>query len=165
VPSVFALARSHLCGASNPGSSQNPLSADPYIIQRRPRPILTLPLINQGKLISILHLENNLTPRVFTRDRLTVLKVLASPARYPLRPRDFIAILRIVKGNSGARKEDVLMLVEYFVGQYARRAGKVIRSIDKKTLELFQSYDWPGKIWELQNVVGDSNIWPCSLSR
>ena len=64
--------------------SQNPFSADPYIIQRRPRSILTLPLINQGKLISILHLENNLTPHVFTRDRLTVLKVLAFQAAISL---------------------------------------------------------------------------------
>lgn len=45
-------------------SSPNPFSADPYIVQRHPRSILALPLINQGKLISILYLENNLTPRV-----------------------------------------------------------------------------------------------------
>jgi PAS domain S-box-containing protein len=56
------------------------------------------------------------------------------------------------------RKDDLLMLIEYFVGQYARRAGKVIQSIDKKTLELFQSYDWPGNIRELQNVIERSVI-------
>jgi len=56
------------------------------------------------------------------------------------------------------RKEDLLMLVEYFVGHFARRAGKLIRSIDKKTLELLQSYDWPGNIRELQNVVERSVI-------
>jgi PAS domain S-box-containing protein len=65
-------------------SSQNPFSADHYMVQRRPRSILTLPLINQGKLISILYLENNLTPRVFTPDRITVLKVLASQAAISL---------------------------------------------------------------------------------
>ena len=65
-------------------SCMNPFSADPYIIQRRPRSILTLPLINQGRLISILHLENNLTPHVFTRDRVTVLKVLAFQAAISL---------------------------------------------------------------------------------
>jgi PAS domain S-box-containing protein len=58
-------------------SSQNPFSADPYIVQRRARSILSLPLINHGKLIGILYLENNLTTRVFTPDRVTVLKVLA----------------------------------------------------------------------------------------
>ena len=45
------------------------------------------------------------------------------------------------------------MLVEYFVQRYAKRAGKHIRSIDKKTLALLQSYDWPGNIRELQNII------------
>src|SRR5260370_28420967 len=65
-------------------SSQNPFSADPYIVQRSARSILSLPLINQGKLIGILYLENNLAPRVFTPDRITVLKVLASQAAISL---------------------------------------------------------------------------------
>jgi len=56
------------------------------------------------------------------------------------------------------RKEDVLMLVEYFVQRYASRAGKNIRSMDKKTLDLLQSYDWPGNIRELQNVIERSVI-------
>ena len=50
------------------------------------------------------------------------------------------------------------MLVEYFVQRYATRAGKNIRSIDKKTLELFQAYNWPGNVRELQNVVERSVI-------
>ena len=65
-------------------TSQNPFSADPYIVQRRARSILCLPLINQTKLIGILYLENNLTPHVFTPDRVTVLKVLASQAAISL---------------------------------------------------------------------------------
>jgi transcriptional regulator with GAF, ATPase, and Fis domain len=56
------------------------------------------------------------------------------------------------------RKEDLLMLVEYFVQRYANRAGKNIRSIDKKTLDLLQAYDWPGNIRELQNVIERSVI-------
>jgi transcriptional regulator with GAF, ATPase, and Fis domain len=56
------------------------------------------------------------------------------------------------------RKDDILMLIEYFVQRYARAACKQIRSIDKSTLELFQSYDWPGNIRELQNVVERSVI-------
>jgi PAS domain S-box-containing protein len=65
-------------------SSQNPFSAEPYIVQRRARSILCLPLINQARLIGILYLENNLTPYVFTRDRVAVLKVLASQAAISL---------------------------------------------------------------------------------
>jgi transcriptional regulator with PAS, ATPase and Fis domain len=44
-------------------------------------------------------------------------------------------------------------LVEYFIDRYARKAGKNIRDISKKTLELLQSYPWPGNIRELQNVI------------
>ena len=50
------------------------------------------------------------------------------------------------------------MLLEYFVKRFASRTGKTIRSIDKKTLELFQSYSWPGNIRELQNVIERSVI-------
>jgi PAS domain S-box-containing protein len=56
------------------------------------------------------------------------------------------------------RKDDLLMLVEYFVQRYADRAGKQIRSIDKRTLDLLQAYDWPGNIRELQNVIERSVI-------
>jgi formate hydrogenlyase transcriptional activator len=51
------------------------------------------------------------------------------------------------------RKDDIPLLVEYLVERYAKRAGKKIRHIKKKTLDLFQVYDWPGNIRELQNVV------------
>jgi len=56
------------------------------------------------------------------------------------------------------RQDDILMLVEYFVHRFATRAGKTIRSIDKKTLDLLQAYDWPGNIRELQNVIERSVI-------
>jgi PAS domain S-box-containing protein len=56
------------------------------------------------------------------------------------------------------RKDDILILVEYFVQRYAHRAGRNIRSIDQKTLDLLQSYDWPGNIRELQNVIERSII-------
>src|ERR1700738_1744173 len=51
------------------------------------------------------------------------------------------------------RKDDIPLLVEYLVERYAKRAGKKISHIKKKTLDLFQAYDWPGNIRELQNVV------------
>jgi transcriptional regulator with GAF, ATPase, and Fis domain len=51
------------------------------------------------------------------------------------------------------RREDIPLLVEYFVHRFAMREGKAIRSIRKKTLDLLESYDWPGNIRELQNVV------------
>jgi formate hydrogenlyase transcriptional activator len=56
------------------------------------------------------------------------------------------------------RKEDIPMLVEYFVKRYAEKARKQISRIDKNTLKLCQSYDWPGNIRELQNIVERSVI-------
>jgi PAS domain S-box-containing protein len=56
------------------------------------------------------------------------------------------------------RKEDIPMLVEYFVRRYAEKAGKQISKIDKNTLKLCQSYPWPGNIRELQNIVERSVI-------
>jgi DNA-binding NtrC family response regulator len=44
------------------------------------------------------------------------------------------------------------------VQRYANRAARAIRSIDQKTLDLLQSYDWPGNIRELQNVIERSII-------
>ena len=57
-----------------------------------------------------------------------------------------------------ARRADIPLLVEYFIDRYARKAGKNFRSVDKKTLQLLQSYPWPGNIRELQNVVERSII-------
>jgi PAS domain S-box-containing protein len=51
------------------------------------------------------------------------------------------------------RKDDIPLLVEYLVERYAKRIGKRISHIKKKTLDLFQAYDWPGNIRELQNVI------------
>jgi PAS domain S-box-containing protein len=56
------------------------------------------------------------------------------------------------------RREDIPLLVEYFIGHFARKAGKSFRGINKKTLDLLLSYPWPGNIRELQNVVERSVI-------
>ena len=56
------------------------------------------------------------------------------------------------------RRADIPLLVEYFIDRYARKAGKKIRRVNKKTLELLHSYAWPGNIRELQNVIERSMI-------
>jgi len=53
-----------------------------------------------------------------------------------------------------ARRADIPLLVEYFIDRYGRKAGKNIRGVDKKTLQLLQSYPWPGNVRELQNIIG-----------
>jgi formate hydrogenlyase transcriptional activator len=56
------------------------------------------------------------------------------------------------------RKEDILLLVEYFIDRYARKAGKNFKTVEKKALRLLESYPWPGNIRELQNVIERSVI-------
>jgi transcriptional regulator with GAF, ATPase, and Fis domain len=56
------------------------------------------------------------------------------------------------------RQDDGLMLLEYFVHRFAQKMGKHFEKIDKRTVELFRSYPWPGNIRELQNVVERSVI-------
>jgi transcriptional regulator with GAF, ATPase, and Fis domain len=56
------------------------------------------------------------------------------------------------------RREDIPLLVEYFIDRYARKAGKHFRNVGKRTLQVLQSYPWPGNIRELQNVIERSVI-------
>jgi formate hydrogenlyase transcriptional activator len=56
------------------------------------------------------------------------------------------------------RREDIPVLVEYFIDRFARKAGKNITEINKKSLDLLQAYSWPGNIRELQNVIERSVI-------
>ena len=56
------------------------------------------------------------------------------------------------------RSEDIPLLIEYFVDRYARKAGKSIRQISRRCLELLQAYRWPGNIRELQNIIERSVI-------
>ena len=51
------------------------------------------------------------------------------------------------------RADDIPMLVDYFIGRFGKKAGKKFRTINKATVELFEAYEWPGNIRELQNVI------------
>jgi PAS domain S-box-containing protein len=57
-----------------------------------------------------------------------------------------------------ARREDIPLLVEYFIDRFSRQAGKSFRAVNRKSLDLLQSYRWPGNIRELQNVIERSVI-------
>jgi PAS domain S-box-containing protein len=73
---------------------QGNFTQDPYIVQQQPKSILCTPLLNQGQLISILYLENNLTTGAFTPDRLEVLNLLASQAAISIRNAQLYASVR-----------------------------------------------------------------------
>jgi formate hydrogenlyase transcriptional activator len=56
------------------------------------------------------------------------------------------------------RKEDIPLLVTYFLNRYARKAGRHFTAVDKKSFDLLEAYAWPGNIRELQNVIERSVI-------
>src|ERR1700735_2439737 len=56
------------------------------------------------------------------------------------------------------RRDDIPLLVRYFLNRYAREAGRRFTAIDKKSLDLLQAYAWPGNIRELQNVIERSVV-------
>jgi formate hydrogenlyase transcriptional activator len=56
------------------------------------------------------------------------------------------------------RSEDIPILIEYFIDRYARKAGKRFQAVSKRSVDLLQSYSWPGNIRELQNVIERSVI-------
>jgi len=56
------------------------------------------------------------------------------------------------------RREDIPLLVGYFIERYARKVGKRFQKVNKNSLDLLQTYPWPGNIRELQNVIERSLI-------
>ena len=93
-------------------ASHKSFFSDPYIVEHRCRSVLCLPLLKQRKITGVLYLENNLAPRVFTRERVTVLKLLASQAAISL---------------ESARLYDDL----------ADREGKIRRLVDANIIGIF----------------------------
>ncbi len=68
----------------NDATGKTNFTTDPYIIKYQPKSILCTPILNQGKLIGIFYLENNLIVGAFTPDRLQILKLLSSQAAISL---------------------------------------------------------------------------------
>ena len=114
--------RTHESVVLDDASAPGPFSADTYVVQRHARSILCLPLINQGKLIGLLYLENNLTPHVFTPTRIAVLKLVASQAAISLENTRLYADL-------------------------AERESKIRRLVDANVIGIF-IWDLEGRILE-----------------
>jgi formate hydrogenlyase transcriptional activator len=51
------------------------------------------------------------------------------------------------------RREDIPLLVQYFLSRFCRRMRKSITSIPRKTMDALVSWDWPGNIRELENLI------------
>ncbi|MFH7320545.1 sigma-54 interaction domain-containing protein [Desulfurivibrio sp. D14AmB] len=51
------------------------------------------------------------------------------------------------------RREDIPILVQYFVAKYNKKIGKEIDTVSKETMNALQEYQWPGNVRELENVI------------
>jgi GAF domain-containing protein len=100
-------------------TAQSLFSEDEYVRQRRPRSVLCLPLVKQGKLMGMLYLENNLAPGVFTPKRLAMLELLASQAAISLdHARVYAELAR--ENSERKRAEEELRRSEAFLAQGQR---------------------------------------------
>jgi len=77
---VNYVARSKEAVVLNDAAREGNFTNDAYIQKHRPKSILCVPLINQGRLVSIVYLENNLTTGAFTAERVEILNLLSSQA-------------------------------------------------------------------------------------
>jgi signal transduction histidine kinase len=81
---VHFVARTRESVVLNDAASAGLFTRDPYVMERRLRSVLCVPLINQGRLVALLYLENNHTTGAFTADRLEVLRLLSAQAALSL---------------------------------------------------------------------------------
>jgi signal transduction histidine kinase/GAF domain-containing protein len=88
-------------------SARSVYAEDAYVRQTRPRSVLCLPVIKQATLVGALYLENNLTPRAFTAERVAVLELLASQAAISLENARLYADL-LAENRDRQRAEDEL---------------------------------------------------------
>ena len=110
----------------NDAVTESSFATDPYIRQRQARSILCLPLINRAKLIGVLYVENNLTPRAFAPARIAVLKILASQAAISLE-------------NSSLYRD------------LQQREAKIRRLVDANIIGIF-FWDFEGRILEANDA-------------
>jgi len=64
----------------NDASAEGTFTKDEYVVNKKPKSVLCVPITNQGKLIGVLYMENNLSAGAFTPARVETLKVLSAQA-------------------------------------------------------------------------------------
>jgi PAS domain S-box-containing protein len=119
-------------------AAPNLFSEDAYVRGRRPRSLLCLPLVKQGTLVGVLYLENNLTPSVFTADRVTMLELLASQSAISLENARLYTQLQ--QENSERRRAEVALL---------EREARFRRLVDSNMIGI--------AFWDLDGKFTDAN--------
>ncbi|XXX75433.1 AAA family ATPase [Sorangium sp. So ce134] len=113
-------------------------SEDAYVRERRPRSVLCLPLVKQGTLVGVLYLENNLTPRAFTADRIAMVELLASQSAISL---ENARLYTELQRENSERKRAELALRE--------REARIRRLVDANIIGI--------AFWDLDGRILDAN--------
>src|SRR5258705_1449403 len=135
-------------------AAQSPFGVDPYICQRQARSILCLPLLNQAKLIGVLYLENNLTPRVFAPARISALRLLASQAA--------IALENAHLYRDAGEREEKIRRSESYLAEAQRLSHTGTWFLDARTMRYLYWSDEAYRIWGFDPLQGDpsrENMW------
>lgn len=122
----------------------------------------TMPLELQCKLLRVLQdgeFERPGSPRTIKVDVRVIAasnrdleeEILAGKFREDLFSR--LSMFPIIIPPLRQRKEDIPLLVDYFIAKFNKRTGKKIRTVANETLEVLQSYHWPGNVLELESVI------------
>jgi formate hydrogenlyase transcriptional activator len=121
-----------------------------------------VPLEMQPKLLRVLQ-DGTFERLGSTRSRQVDVRVIAATNRFMLREvqegrfrADLyyrLSVFPIEVPPLRERREDIPLLVWFFVQDSARRFGRTIASIPKTSMDSLVAYDWPGNVRELQNVV------------
>ncbi len=99
---------------------------DPYVQAHHPKSILALPVINQGALLGVLYLENNLLTDAFSSDRMAVLQILSAQAGISLQ-------------NALAAEKAAYMEANQQIRE--AQARELESRVEERTAELRQAYD------------------------
>ena len=51
------------------------------------------------------------------------------------------------------RREDIPMLVNYFLKRFSRESASPVRKVTRRALEVLTNYNWPGNVRELRNII------------
>ncbi len=135
----------------NDATQTGKFTSDPYIKQHQPKSVLCVPLINQGQLISIVYLENNLTTGAFTPERIEVLQLLSGQAAISLQNAKLYTEVRENESRLTQFLEAIpagIMIVEpsgqpNYVNQKAQQIlgqGITPNATPEKLADIYQAY-------------------------
>ena len=64
-----------------------------------------------------------------------------------------LSVFRILLPPLCQRRDDILLLAQYFIGQYARQIGRTAPSLSTEAKNIFLAYPWPGNVREMMNAI------------